>query len=116
MPFLVEDLTSRFGAVKLPEDDPDRFLAERGGEFTMVVTSGRTGVSPALMDALPNLGAIANFGVGYDTTDVSEVARRGLLLSNTPARAGRLRGRHRPGVADRHHARFQCRRPLRPPG
>ncbi len=38
-----------------------------------------------MMAALPNLGAVVNFGgVGYDTTDVDEAARRGVVVSNTP--------------------------------
>jgi lactate dehydrogenase-like 2-hydroxyacid dehydrogenase len=36
------------------------------------------------MAALPNLGAVVHFGVGYDTTDVDAAAVRGVLVSNTP--------------------------------
>ena len=36
------------------------------------------------MDALPDLRAIVNFGVGYDNVDVAEAARRGVVVSNTP--------------------------------
>ena len=49
-----------------------------------MVTSGRTGVDAELMAALPNLGAVVNFGVGYDTTDVDAAAARGVGVSNTP--------------------------------
>ena len=49
-----------------------------------MVTSGRTGVDAELMSALPNLGAVVNFGVGYDTTDVDAAAARGVVVSNTP--------------------------------
>ena len=49
-----------------------------------MVTSGRTGVDAELMAALPNLGAVVNFGVGYDTTDVDAAAARGVSVSNTP--------------------------------
>ena len=49
-----------------------------------MVTSGRTGVDAGLMAALPNLGAVVNFGVGYDTTDVDAAAERGVAVSNTP--------------------------------
>ena len=63
---------------------PRRFLAEHGAEITAVVTSGRTGVDAELMAALPNLGAVVNFGVGYDTTDVDAAAARGVGVSNTP--------------------------------
>ena len=60
------------------------FLAAHGEEITAVVTSGRTGVDAALMTALPNLGAIVHFGVGYDTTDVDAAAALGIGVSNTP--------------------------------
>jgi lactate dehydrogenase-like 2-hydroxyacid dehydrogenase len=50
----------------------------------VVVTSGGTGVDAGLMAALPNLGAVVNFGVGYDTTDVDAAAARGVVVSNTP--------------------------------
>jgi lactate dehydrogenase-like 2-hydroxyacid dehydrogenase len=86
MPELAAELSSLYGAVLLPDDPAEQaaFLGERGAEFDVAVTSGRVGVPAALMDALPNLAAIVNFGVGYDTTDVDEAARRGLLLANTP--------------------------------
>ena len=48
------------------------------------MTSGKFGVGPDLMRALPNLRAVINFGVGYDTTDVAQAARRGITVSNTP--------------------------------
>jgi lactate dehydrogenase-like 2-hydroxyacid dehydrogenase len=49
-----------------------------------VVTSGRSGVDADLMAALPRLGAVVNFGVGYDTTDVDAAAELGIGVSNTP--------------------------------
>jgi lactate dehydrogenase-like 2-hydroxyacid dehydrogenase len=86
LPTLAADLKTLHAAVVLPDGraEQEAFLKGRGGEFDLAVTSGRIGVSADLMDALPNLVAIVNFGVGYDTTNVDEVARRGLLLSNTP--------------------------------
>jgi glyoxylate reductase len=33
---------------------------------------------------LPNLGLVANYGVGYDTIDVAACARRGVPVTNTP--------------------------------
>ncbi|MCV7278316.1 2-hydroxyacid dehydrogenase [Mycolicibacterium flavescens] len=84
-PSLAQTLKDRYAAWVLPEGaEGEAFLAERGGEIRAVVTSGRTGVDAALMASLPNLGAVVNFGVGYDTTDVDEAARRGIVVSNTP--------------------------------
>ncbi len=82
-PSLAQTLQDDYAAYVLP-DEPADFLAEHGGEVRAVVTSGRTGVDAALMAALPNLGAVVNFGVGYDTTDVDAAASRGVVVSNTP--------------------------------
>ena len=85
-PSLAQTLADDYAAWALPEATADReaFLAEHGAEVTAVVTSGRTGVDAALMAALPNLGAVVNFGVGYDTTDIDAAAARGVGVSNTP--------------------------------
>ena len=82
-PSLAKTLHDDYAAYVLPED-PAEFLGEHGEEITAVVTSGRTGVDAKLMAALPSLGAVVNFGVGYDTTDVDAAAARGVLVSNTP--------------------------------
>ncbi|WP_370500568.1 2-hydroxyacid dehydrogenase [Mycolicibacterium sp. jd] len=86
MPSLSRTLADGYAARRLPTEPTERaaFLAERGAEIIAVVTSGRTGVDAALMDALPNLAAVINFGVGYDTTDVAAAAARGIGVSNTP--------------------------------
>jgi lactate dehydrogenase-like 2-hydroxyacid dehydrogenase len=85
-PSLAETLRTSYGAHVLPDGDADRtaFLAEHADEITVAVTSGRTGVDAELMAALPRLGAVVNFGVGYDTTDVEAAASRGIAVSNTP--------------------------------
>ena len=82
-PSLAQRLHDDYAAYVLP-DEPAEFLAAHGDEITAAVTSGRTGVDAELMSALPNLGAVVNFGVGYDTTDVDAAAARGVLVSNTP--------------------------------
>ncbi len=37
-----------------------------------------------LLDALPNLGIVANYGVGYDAIDVEACRARGIRVTNTP--------------------------------
>jgi lactate dehydrogenase-like 2-hydroxyacid dehydrogenase len=85
-PSLAETLRVRYDALALPEYPADRrdFLARHGDDVIAVVTSGRSGVDATLMTALPRLGAVVNFGVGYDTTDVDAAAARGIGVSNTP--------------------------------
>jgi hydroxypyruvate reductase len=66
------------------ETDAAGFLARRGGEFVGLATSIRSGANAKLMDALPALRVIANFGVGYETIDVEAAKQRGIQVSNTP--------------------------------
>lgn len=84
-PSLAETLGTDYGALVLPTGaERDEFLRAHGAGVTAVVTSGRTGVDAELMSRLPALGAIVNFGVGYDTTDTTAAAERGIGVSNTP--------------------------------
>ncbi len=84
-PSLMDTLVADYDALTLPDgDEREQFLAEHGPSITAVVTSGRTGVDAALMERLPQLGAVVNFGVGYDTTDVDAATERGIGVSNTP--------------------------------
>ena len=86
MPIVQESIASDYGAMRLPDAPEERkeFLNLQGGSFEIAVTSGKVGVGTELMRALPNLRAVVNFGVGYDTTDVVQAAERGIAVSNTP--------------------------------
>jgi lactate dehydrogenase-like 2-hydroxyacid dehydrogenase len=66
--------------------DREALLAEVGREIAAVCTGSHTGVRTdvALLGRLPNLRIIANFGVGYDTIDIAEAKRRGIIITNTP--------------------------------
>lgn len=84
-PSLAATLAEKHDALVLPTDGTRAaFLATHGPSVGAVVTTGRTGVRADLMDGLPNLRAILNFGVGYDTTDVAAAVERGILVANTP--------------------------------
>lgn len=77
MPFVRGWLTERYAAPALAD------LADPAGVDVAVVGGGAK-VGVAEMDALPDLRAIVNFGVGHDNIDVPEAARRGVVVSNTP--------------------------------
>jgi hydroxypyruvate reductase len=66
------------------EADPKGYLAVHGHEFVGLVTSARFGADRALIEALPRLAVIANFGVGVDTIDLQAARERGVAVSNTP--------------------------------
>ncbi|MFC7725752.1 2-hydroxyacid dehydrogenase [Nocardioides sp. GCM10028917] len=77
MPFVRRWLSERYAA-PLRED-----LGDPAG-VTVAVVGGGGRVGAEDMDALPDLRAIVNFGVGYDNVDVAEAQRRGIVVSNTP--------------------------------
>jgi len=76
---LVARLEQEHGARELDRLDRAEAAAAR-----VAVTSGVWGVRAEHLDRLPALEAIVSFGVGHDTTDVDEAARRGIVVSNTP--------------------------------
>lgn len=45
---------------------------------------GHSSLGADLIDAFPNLGLIANYGVGYDTIDVAYATSKGIAVTNTP--------------------------------
>jgi len=52
--------------------------------ITAVAYKGHHAFGAAEMDLLPNVGVVANYGVGYDAIDVKEASARGIKVSNTP--------------------------------
>lgn len=85
MPGLEAALAEHFDLQPLwREADPRAYLAAHGGEFTGMATSARFGADRALIEALPKLQVIANFGVGVDTIDLAAARERGVAVSNTP--------------------------------
>ena len=84
-PAVAAILAEEFDTAILPAaDERDAWLAEHGENIRVAVCSGKVGVDTELMNKLPNLEAIVNFGVGYDSTDAALAAERGIPLSNTP--------------------------------
>jgi glyoxylate reductase len=49
-----------------------------------VYTYGHLPVDAAMLDALPDVQVISNYGVGVDHIDLAEAARRGIPVGNTP--------------------------------
>jgi len=78
MPELEHDLRERYDAPLLTEVDGDLSGVE------LAVVGYGNGVTADLMDRLPGLKAIVNFGVGYEANDVAEARRRGIPIANTP--------------------------------
>jgi lactate dehydrogenase-like 2-hydroxyacid dehydrogenase len=81
-PRVRERLTGRFDILELPSAKAEDITAEMA---TKVAGTASFNAMPAsIMDALPNLKIIANFGVGYDGVDVKHAASKGIIVTNTP--------------------------------
>jgi hydroxypyruvate reductase len=78
-------LQSEFTAHLLHEA-PDRnaFLKQHAPRVRGLATFGPMPVDGKLMDALPRLEIIANFGVGVDAINLEDAKKRRVIVTNTP--------------------------------
>jgi len=75
-------LAERFTVHKLHETaDKDALIAELAPRLRAIAGGN---VSAELMDRLPKLEMIANFGVGYDSIDTKAAKERHIHVTNTP--------------------------------
>jgi lactate dehydrogenase-like 2-hydroxyacid dehydrogenase len=77
-------MEQEFNLVKLWEQ-PDRAAALKAAapKVRALAHTGHSKVDAALMDALPRLEIIANFGVGVDQIDLDAAKARGITVTNT---------------------------------
>lgn len=82
---IVDRLATTMRVVKLYEQaDPAAYLKQHGAEFQALVGGFKGKIDAAVMDQMPNLKIISNFGVGYDSVDAAEAGKRGVTVTNTP--------------------------------
>ncbi len=74
-------LDRTFKVLRLPEAAP---LAPDLAAGVRGVAVGLTPVTAGLMQSLPHLEIIANYGVGYDGIDTRYAVSRGIMVTNTP--------------------------------
>jgi lactate dehydrogenase-like 2-hydroxyacid dehydrogenase len=75
-------LAERYTVHKLHEAaDRDALIAEIAPRIRAIAGGN---VGPDLMDKLPQLEIIANFGVGYDSIDTAAARSRNIRVTNTP--------------------------------
>ncbi len=86
LPTEMWDLEQKFEVIRLWEvRDPDAVLRDQGHNIQGVVSTYNSGgVSEGLIDALPNLEIVSQFGVGYDNIDLVAAARHDVVVTNTP--------------------------------
>jgi len=80
-----ERLDREFNCHKLHEAaDRAAFLKRLAPSVRALATFGPAGADAALMDALPRLEIISNFGVGVDAIDLDAAKKRKIIVTNTP--------------------------------
>ena len=77
-----EELASKYAVHKLHEAPDREALLNAIKDRVRAIAGGA--VDAALMDRLPRLEIIANFGVGYDTIDTRAARERNIRVTNTP--------------------------------
>ncbi len=79
-----ERMEQEFALIKLWEV-PDRAAALKAAapKIRALAHTGHSKVDAALMDALPKLEIIANFGVGVDQIDLDAAKKRNIIVTNT---------------------------------
>ena len=78
-------LQSEFTAHNLFEaSSKDSFLQECAARVRGLATFGPMPVDGKLMDALPKLEIISNFGVGVDAINLADARQRDIIVTNTP--------------------------------
>jgi len=81
----LERLLQEFSALKLWEAaDRDAALKAAAPRMRALAHFGHSRVDARLMDALPKLEIISNFGVGVDQIDLDAAKQRRIIVTNTP--------------------------------
>jgi len=81
-PRVRERLSGRFDIMELPSAKAEDITPDMAAK--VAGTASFNAMPASIMDALPNLKIIANFGVGYDGVDVKHAASKGIIVTNTP--------------------------------
>lgn len=78
-------LAERFAAHPIVEtEELGGLAAERMASFRGIARGAHFSIPRDLIERLPKLEIVANFGVGYDGIDLKAAASRGIVVTNTP--------------------------------
>ena len=80
----LERLQNEFSAIKLWEAADRDAALKAAAHMRALAHFGHSKVDGKLMDALPKLELISNFGVGVDAIDLDAAKKRKILVTNTP--------------------------------
>ena len=65
--------------------NPTEWLSQHGQDIYFIVTNGHDGVPGSYFNYLPSVKLISNYGVGYDSIDVVDAHKKGIITTHTPA-------------------------------
>ena len=71
-----------FSIVEIASSDPALITPDIAARIRGIASM--TTISAALLDTLPKLEIVANFGVGYDAIDAAHAGKIGVMVTNTP--------------------------------
>lgn len=81
---VLERLKPEFDLIHLVDGDSSKLDADAKPAIKAVINSIGVRLPNSLMDQLPNLEIISNFGVGYDGIDARYAAQKNIMVTNTP--------------------------------
>ncbi|QQG35507.1 MAG: 2-hydroxyacid dehydrogenase [Micavibrio aeruginosavorus] len=85
MPAELAQLETDYRVIRLGrENDPEGILQQYRNDIVGIVTSFTRRVNRQLIEALPNLEIICQFGVGVDNIDLEAARERQIVVTNTP--------------------------------
>lgn len=85
LPPEIAELERHFDVIKLyKEPDPESVLKSRRDDIQGICSIYNRPVTKGLIESLPNVEIIAQFGVGVDNIDLKAAAARGVMVTNTP--------------------------------
>lgn len=85
LPAEMEELERSFSVIRLAkESDPEATLQEHRNDIVGIIASPMKKVNRHLIEALPNLEIISQFGIGVDNIDLQAAKERHVAVTNTP--------------------------------
>lgn len=86
LPPEMKEIEKNYNLLKLwAEDDPEAALQKHRNDIVCILSvAGKMAVTRRMIENLPNLELIAQFGVGVDNIDLDAAAERHITVTNTP--------------------------------
>ena len=85
LPSEMDELERDFRVIRLSKEiDPEAALQQHRNDIVGIISSPMKKVNRHLIEALPNLEIISQFGIGVDNIDLAAAAERHIVVTNTP--------------------------------